>query len=449
MRTLIRFILPLLPLVAAAQSSLFTLQRADKAPVSTHAALSVTPTQPVGQLQVLSSAQLAAVDAYTDAAPTSVTQSVAALAAYLSGVGPDDHSRVRALYRWLARNIDYDVGGFRSGNFGNQSADSVLRRRSAVCQGYAQLGESIGRAMGLNIKVISGWSKGYGYTHGQRFSGPANHAWNSVQIDGQWRLMDPTWGAGYLDEQMQFVRRFEPHYFLTSPDAFVVDHLPQDPSWQLLARPITSEQYAKLAFVQSAFWRLGLRLGDQPDVHISAQDRLSVSLGVTQPVRMSARLVDAATRQAINGDYTLVQVSATEARVDAAFPQSGDYILRLFAEVRDSEGPLEWVMDYRITAHRGEQDSAFPSAFDAFTARQVKLLEPVTGILKAGQIHRFRLRVAGAISVQVITGGVWKKLVQSGEEWRGDVVTATGNSTVVAKFDTAAKFTSLLEYTAR
>jgi hypothetical protein len=79
----------------------------------------------------------------------------------------------------------------------------------------------------------------------------------------------------------------------------------------------------------------------------------------------------------------------------------------------------------------------------------VKLVEPMTGILKAGHSYRFRLRVAGAISVQVITGGKWKKLVQNGEEWAGDVVSATGNSSVVAKFDKSTSFTSLLEYTVR
>ena len=77
------------------------------------------------------------------------------------------------------------------------------------------------------------------------------------------------------------------------------------------------------------------------------------------------------------------------------------------------------------------------------------LVEPVKGSLKAGHSYRFRLRVAGAVSVQVITGGKWKKLVQNGEEWGGDVVTATGNSTVVAKFNTSTQFTSLLEYTVR
>nr|WP_319564375.1 transglutaminase domain-containing protein [uncultured Rhodoferax sp.] len=449
MRSLIRFILLVLPLVAAAQSLPFSFPNADKSFVRTSAEFSVTPTPPVGPVQVLSSNQRAAIDTYTDAAPTSITQSVAALAAYLSGVGPDDLSRARALYRWVTKNINYDVEGLRSGKPGNQNPDAVLQRRLAVCEGYVRLGESIGRAMGLDILGINGWSKGYGYTPGQRFSGPADHAWNSVRVDGQWRLMDLTWGAGIIDQQMHFVRAFQEHYFLTSPDVFVIDHLPQVPSWQLLERPITAEQYAKLAFVQASFWRLGFRLGNQSHVHISAQDRVSVSLGVTQPVRMSARLMDAATRQAIDGDYALVQVSATEARADAAFPQSGEYILRLFAEVRDSEKPLQWVMDYRITAQKGEQDSAFPSPFDAFTARQVTLVEPMTGILKAGHSYRFRLRVAGAISVQVITGGQWKKLVQNGEEWAGDVVTATGNSSVVAKFDKSTSFTSLLEYTVR
>lgn len=406
-----------------------------------------SPSTTIEPIQVLPNERKLEIDAYADSTPAHVTHSVAALAGYLSGVGFDDKSRARVLYRWVTKNIDYDAEGFFSGKLRNQSVDFVLKNRLAVCQGYAQLVESIGKAMGLDIHVVTGWSKGYGYTPGQTFVGQTNHAWNAVQIDGQWRLMDPTWGAGYLDERNQFVKSFQEHYLFTPPDIFIIDHLPQNSSWQLLLNPISSEQYADLVFTKPAFWRLGFRLGDHKHVRITAPDRTTINLELTQNVRVAAKLINANTNITLNGNHTLAQVSSSDAKVDVVFPKSGEYILRLFANEQDVSGPLNWVMDYRITAHSGAPESTFPNAYDSFTARQVTLIEPLTGLLKSGTQYRFHLRVPDAVSVAVVTNGIWKNLTKNEDEWIGEVAVTLGNPTVFAKFKSTNQFVGLLAYT--
>lgn len=85
-------------------------------------------------------------------APT-VEQSVPALAAYLAQSGSDDLTKTRALYRWIAGNIDYHVRGFRAGSHGDVSPEGVLRSRSSACEGYARLAEALGTAMGLQVQV--------------------------------------------------------------------------------------------------------------------------------------------------------------------------------------------------------------------------------------------------------------------------------------------------------
>lgn len=391
----------------------------------------------------------AAADSLADAAPPTVEQSVPALAAYLAQAGSGEITKARALYRWIAGHIDYDVAGFRAGSYGDLSPEGVLRSRSSVCEGYARLAEALGTAMGLQVQVVPGWSKGYGYTSGQRFDGPTNHAWNAVRIDGQWRLMDATWGAGYLDEQTQFVRRFQEHYFLTSPDAFVFDHLPQEPQWQLLERPITAVEYEDLVYLRPMFFLAGFRIGSHPRARIAAADRVTVTLGVTQPVQVSASVVGAATDRPLEEELTFVQVSATEARIDAIFPRPGDYLLRVFAKPLGTEGSLSWVLDYRVQASRGASDAAFPMAYGSFGARGATLLEPLSGVLQAGRAYRFRLRAPGALDVAVVAGGQWTHLSASGEDFSGDVPTVAGNVVVYAKYEAGANFTGLLRYTGR
>jgi hypothetical protein len=393
--------------------------------------------------------RFAAADAHADAAPPGVVASVAALGAYLAQAGSDEVARARALYRWLTGNIDYDAAGFRSGNYGDLTPEGVLRRRAAVCEGYARLAQALGGAMGLRVEVVSGWSKGYGYRSGERFEGRTNHAWNAVQIGGQWRLMDPTWGAGYLDERMQFVRRFQEHYFLTAPEAFVYDHLPEDPRWQLLAQPITADQYAQLAYLRPMFFLSGLRVVSHTTARIAATDRTRVTLALTQPVDLSAVLEDAAGGRRLEGSWALVQIGGDTAYVDAAFPRPGDYVLRMFARPRGATGSLQWVLDYRVAASAGAPDGAFPQTFSRFGATGARLLEPLAGALAAGATQRFRVRAPGALDVAAVVQGRWTHFTLRGDEHVADVPLAAGEVVVYAKYAADGQYEGLLRFTAR
>jgi len=415
-------------------------------PSGTPAVHPVVATAPAVAAQA---GRYAAADALADSAPAAAERSVAALAVYLAQAGPDELMRARALFRWIAGHIAYDIAAFRSGSYGDISPDGVLRSRSSVCEGYARLAEALGAAMGLQIQVVSGWSKGYGYTSGQRFDGATNHAWNAVRIGGQWRLMDATWGAGYLDQHSQFVRRFQEHYFLTAPDAFVFDHLPQDPRWQLLERPVSAAEYEDLVYLRPMFFLAGFRIGSHQRARITAAGRTTVTLGVTQPVQLMARVVDAASDRSLEGELTFVQVGQAEARIDAVFPRAGDYVLRVFAKPLGADGSLAWILDYRVQATAGAPEAVFPMAFGSFGARGATLLEPMTGLLRAGRAYRFRLRAPGALDVAVLAGGQWTHLTRAGEDWVADVAVVSGDIMVMAKYDGQTNFTGLLKYTGR
>ena len=63
----------------------------------------------------------------------------------------------------------------------------MLRRRKAVCSGYAALFEHLAREAGLEAVTIRGHSKGF--MAGTHQDSELNHAWNAVKIEGQWRLL--------------------------------------------------------------------------------------------------------------------------------------------------------------------------------------------------------------------------------------------------------------------
>lgn len=393
--------------------------------------------------------EFAAVDAHVDRTPAAAERTVEDLAHYLARAGQDDRSRARAVFRWVAANVAYDVHGLLSGEYGDLTPAGVLQRREAVCTGYAQLVEALGRAMGLEIRVVRGWSKGYGYATGQTFDGPTNHAWNVVRIDGHWQLMDATWGAGYLGPGTEFVPSFQEHYFLTEPEQFVFDHLPVQPEWQLLDRPITAAQYADLVYLRAPFFLNRLAIRSHRRARIETGARLRVTLGAPDDVMLIARLVDGSDETDLGETRTFVQVADGEATIDVALPGAGDYLLRLFAKRKDEEGSLHWALDYRITASAGDPDAGFPQVFGRFAQSGAVLETPMASPLAAGARQRFRLRAPGALQVAVVSSGEWTLLTSDGDAWVGEVTPAAGDVTVFAKYEEDGSFTSLLRYVAR
>lgn len=388
-------------------------------------------------------------DAYADAAPSAAARSVRSLAAYLARSGKDDLTRARALYRWVTRHIDYDAAELRAGTHGDLSPDAVLRRKLTICEGYSNLVVALGGAMGLKVATVSGWSKGYDYSTGGSFTGRPNHSWNIVRIEGRWRLMDATWGSGYLDDHQRFVRDFQEHYFLTPPDAFVYDHFPEDAHWQLLDRPLTMDEFADLVYLRPMFFQSGFKITGHGHGRIAADDRLTVTLGVTKPVEVAAELVDPASGRKLGREFAFAQVDAAHAEIDAAFPRAGEYIVRVYAKPRGTPGPFAWVLDYRVDAARGAGDAAFPVPFTGFTASGAWLYESLDGALHPGQTYRFRLRVPGATDVIFDNAGHRTALARSGDEFSAELSAPRGETVIYAQFKEGGRYTGLLKYVGR
>lgn len=102
-----------------------------------------------------------------------------------------DEQRARALYSWIGSRIAYDwdkVKMYEQRNiWKEQTPEETFLTREGVCIDYARLYAVMARAVGLQVKVVTG----LGYD-GRGGFGP--HAWNEVMIDsGRWVPLDATW----------------------------------------------------------------------------------------------------------------------------------------------------------------------------------------------------------------------------------------------------------------
>lgn len=71
------------------------------------------------------------------------------------------------------------------------------------------------------------------------------HSWNAVKVEGNWKLFDPTWGAGYVKDQRIFVKKYTDKWYAVAADNIIVRHFPYKPIWQLSENPLTYTEFAK------------------------------------------------------------------------------------------------------------------------------------------------------------------------------------------------------------
>lgn len=394
--------------------------------------------------QALDPARMEAIQKHVAATPRSATGSVRDLSGYLTKPAQNDLEKVRAIYTWIINNVDYDVAALMSGNLGDQSAQTVLKTRKGVCAGYSRLFEALAKEAGMEALEVDGFSKGAGYSVGQLQSEP-DHAWSSVKVDGRWQLLDCTWAAGFINSQNQFVRKQCDYYFLTPPDEFVYDHLPEDAKWQLLDQPIGKDQYALMVYVRPAFFENKLKLISHTQGVIKSDCCFSMRFGAPRDVLMEAQVIKG--EQKDEASSLLIQRDADALKLDTAFASPGSYTLRLFAKRKQETGLYAWAADYRVEVQPGTQTlPGFPKTYSTFHEKNVLLQSPMSGKLKSGETQAFKLTVPGAEAVSVVAGDQWTRLEKNGDTFQGSVAIKGDAVQVAARYPDSDSFYVLLKY---
>lgn len=172
--------------------------------------------------------------------PEASCVSVDELSSYIKQKFVTDTTKIRAIYVWIANNITYDVARLRdiknNAQTQPQTVADILKLRSAICQGYSELFSTLCKNVGINALVVKGYVKSDGRIM------PLPHAWVAAELGGEWFLFDPTWAAGYVNDN-QFVKRFNNTFYKKYPKELIYDHMPFDPLYQFLSYPINNREF--------------------------------------------------------------------------------------------------------------------------------------------------------------------------------------------------------------
>lgn len=151
----------------------------------------------------------------------------------LSGAPVDgsDFDKALYVYETLIREVDYVLGSEN-----NQNIISVFLNHETICQGYAYATQYLLERLGIPCTTVTGTARG------------ENHAWNLVQMDGEYYYIDTTWGNSqymYQDGENAgtgISKFLDYDYFGATTETILATHTP-DPQIPLPECTATADNY--------------------------------------------------------------------------------------------------------------------------------------------------------------------------------------------------------------
>lgn len=190
-----------------------------------------------------------------------------------------DIEKVRSIFKWITENIAYDTKGYYNlnniynglfqplsfldsttvyKNYNDNIVKKVLTEKVAICDGYSRLFKTLCDYANIKSEIVTGYIRWYSDPIGEQTK--RIHAWNAVQIDDRWYLLDATWASGYSNTGITaFKKEYDEYYFLTPPDNLINDHFSLDSKWSLLSHPTTLDQFYNQPYLFPAFRKYKIR----------------------------------------------------------------------------------------------------------------------------------------------------------------------------------------------
>jgi len=367
--------------------------------------------------------------------------SVTELAALLRPYAQTEAEKARLIYSWITQHIAYDVALAQRERGRDLRPQTTLQKKQTICSGYAYLYQTLAEALGLKAVIVEGYGRGSDVVVGE--DSTINHAWNGVKIGEGWYLVDTTWGAGSVNNQI-FVPRFNSFYFAPPPSQFIYSHFPVQTAWQLLAAPLPRTKFDALPQISARFFRDGLTLPPLSAGKVLIAGQMTLQLQAPVGIDISAQ-IKTSTGIALPPFHTLVQKLGTQVTVKATVPSAGNYQLIVFSKTH-SENIYHQAIAYAIESSRaGEQ---FPQVYGTFNSKNAYLHQPLSRSLSPYQATYFQIQVPGAQQVMVLNKitQAWTPLTRQGNHFSGTSLIKPGPTLVVAKFEAGNKYWTLLEY---
>jgi len=174
----------------------------------------------------------------------------------------DKMDKVRAIFDWIAFNIELDCKAVRSNNIDKQSSDDVLKSRKGTSSGYATLFQDMCSVAGIRCLTVDGYIKNSTEDINTK-PDEINHTWDVVQLgqsQEEWHYIDAALGSGYTDKSIKiFTKSFNDNYFFADKTTFNLQCFPDNTAWQLdKSGPKTEKDFFSMPVLKSTAFPFGI-----------------------------------------------------------------------------------------------------------------------------------------------------------------------------------------------
>lgn len=252
----------------------------------------------------------------------------------------DDFEKAKMAHDITALVLKYDAVNYWKGTVPDQDFISVLKNGTAVCEGYANTYKKFCDELHLPCQVIHGYARGVGTSlSSEKDVTASNHAWNMVQINEAWYLVDCTWDSGFMQGRSA-KQRYNTEWLFTKAEHYIHSHFPTHQNRQLLPSPISPAQFSELPELRPSFFDATRDFKSNLQKINSCDGTFNLEYDLADGHEISF------TVENISGNTNIANcnfIKEEDAHINAmfSFPKSGTYSVKIFCKTEsDKAGSL-------------------------------------------------------------------------------------------------------------
>ena len=365
-------------------------------------------------------------DALRSSNPNEYIKSVCAK---ITETAANDFEKVKSAHDAVCLLVSYDAKNFWANSVPDQSWQNVLKTKTAVCEGYANLFQRYMSELKINSAKVSGYARGVGTSILKENPKDSNHAWNAVQIEGCWYLIDCTWDSGYMSGKNS-VQSYSTDWLFLNPEHFICTHFPDNPKYQLIQPALSLAEFSVLPdFRPKLFELAGESLSSVKKVN-EAADFYEIEYRVKEEYSLSFNISRDTGAPVNNRSLTEKDGGLTVTRMN--FPEAGIYSVQIFYFKEGAKQGNSCGLFLVKTA--SGNSIKYPTLYNV-SAANVSLTSPKESPLKAGETISFDLHAEGKAFAAVIIGKNFNQLENDGNgNFTGQLTIPAGTKQVSIAF---------------
>ncbi len=327
----------------------------------------------------------------------------------INRVAKDDFDKARLAHDVVAVLISYDAASYWSGELPPQDFASVIKSRKAVCEGYAAVYQRLCDSLKLPCKTIHGYARGVGTTLANETDvTESNHAWNRVQLEGGWYLVDCTWDSGHMEGKTAR-QSYNTDWLFLRPEHFIYSHLPEQQRDQLLAEPLSAQDFAELPDLRPKFFQTAKDFAPLPAKTNQVDGSLSMRFSEQDGLQLDFTLRNLDSGRSVTNAFMVRRQSGGQASVDFSFPAAGLYVVDVFW--RKAGGRQGTSCGQFLVESSRAGTVQYPALFPT---EGVAVQAPLSMPLAAGTTVSFKVAAPQKKFVAVIYGSTYIQLENDG-----------------------------------